>query len=105
MSSDVDQAYESVSSWAKAHGIAVHEAPLAANKAGVFNGTSVTMNATYSVEERTFYLAHALGSMVRWSLSLPEVQALFRELRTAKKEANPEKLRVAITRYQAFEIE
>jgi hypothetical protein len=107
MTLDFSQTYEAVRDWATARGITVQESDWSANKAGEFDGISVTMNARYTAEERTIYLAHALGSMVRWSLSLPQVQEMFNELRAAKKEkdSDPKRLEQAIAKYQAFEIE
>ena len=107
MALDFDQVYEAVCRWAKSRGITVHHSQLKPNKAGEFDGNSATMNTAYSVEERTYYLAHALGSMIRWSLSLPKIQQLFYELRTAKKDKqiDPERLERAIDEYRAFEVE
>ena len=102
-----NETYESVCRWAKFQGITVHHQHLKPNKAGEFDGISVTMNTVYTVEERTHYLAHALGSIVRWSLSSPKIQQMFQELRAAKKEkhVDPARLEQAIDEYRAFEIE
>jgi hypothetical protein len=102
-----ERVYQAVRTWAEANGIEVLEERLAPEKAGVFDGTSVTMNSVCTAEERTYYFAHALGSIVRWSLSGPDVQAMFDELRSAKKTRaeNPGRLEAAIERYRAFEIE
>jgi hypothetical protein len=65
------------------------------------------MNSKYDVEERTYYLVHALASIVRWSLSLPLIQRMFEELRAAKQEkhADPDRLERAIEQYRAFKVE
>jgi hypothetical protein len=107
MSVNSDQVYEAICRWATTQGISVGTRQLKANKAGEFDGVSVTMNSEYHVEERTFYLVHALGSMVRWSQSPPEIQGLFEELRAAKQEkhTDPDRLERAIEQYRAFEVE
>src|SRR5205085_1466869 len=68
---------------------------------------SVTMNEAYEAEERLYYLIHALGSIVRWSLSRDAVQDTFDELRAAKetRASDPDRLEAAIGHYRAFEIE
>lgn len=107
MTMDFEKVYRDIRAWGEAHGIRVHEQSLSPEKAGVFDGLSATMNREYEPEERSYYLIHALGSMVSWSLSRLEVQAMFDELRAAKKgrEADPARLERAIERYRAFEIE
>ena len=102
-----ERAYADVSAWAAAHGIAVGQRPLAPGTAGTFDGLSATMNSGYSAAERTYYFVHALGSVVRWSLSHDAVQAMFDELRGAKKDraGDPDRLERAIDAYRAFEIE
>ena len=74
-------------------------------KAGEFKGISVVMNSSYDVEEQTYYLVHALGSIVRWSLSHQDVQKMFNELRDAKKGDDRGRLERAIDHYRGFEIE
>ena len=107
MAADFERVYRDVAAWAGGRGVAVGERRLRADKAGSFDGLSATMNSAYGAEERTYYLAHALGSVVRWSLSRDAVQALFDELRAAKKErdADPARLERAVDAYRAFEIE
>ncbi len=76
-------------------------------QAGAFDGVSVTLNSAYGSEELTYYLAHALGSIARWSLSRAAVQGMFDELRAAKADRPPDVMRLerAIDGYRAFEIE
>ncbi len=107
MNASFERLYQDIRAWAETQGIFVGEQQLDAKKAGVFNGVSATMNSDYSAEERSYYLIHALGSMVRWSLSQPAVQAMFNELRDAKKdrEADRDRLERAIEQYRTFEIE
>src|SRR4051812_15220524 len=73
-----------VRDWAIGHGIEVREQSLKRNVAGTFDGVSVALNPAFTPEELTDYFSHAVGSIVRWSLSRPAVQQLFDELRAAK---------------------
>lgn len=107
MQSVFEQVYEAVRAWAQRHGVSFHAQRLKPEKAGAFDGVSATMNRDYDKEEVSYYLAHALGSIVFWSRDRPGVQALFDELRDAKKDRanDPARLERAIERYRAFEIE
>lgn len=96
-------AYGSTQGWAEAYGITAGDEKLPRGKAGHFEGVSVTMNLTYSVEERLYYLLHALGSMVLWSADRSAVQAMFDELRSAKAEGSGPRLELAIDRFRNFE--
>jgi hypothetical protein len=103
---DGKQLFDDVQAWAEAHGIDVRLQPLKPEQAGVFDGMSATLNSEFGVEEQTYYLAHALGSIVRWSLSRDAVQAMFDELRAAKAVgADAARLNRAIDAYRAFEVE
>src|SRR5579871_4645271 len=107
METDFGQVYHEVCTWAESRGIHVARQRLPAGKAGEFDGVSARMNAAYPVEECVYYLAHALGSMVRWALSHRAVQALFEELRAAKetRPVDATRLERAIAAYRGFEIE
>lgn len=103
---DFSRIFQEVRAWAENHGIRVRRQLLPPDQAGTFDGPTVTLNRAYATEELTYYLAHTLGSIVRWSLSRPAVQALFDELRQAKQDRRaPARLERAIERYRAFEIE
>jgi hypothetical protein len=105
MAVNFERAYRDLCAWAETRGIRVRERRLKAEKAGEFDGVSFTMNSVFTPEERAYYFAHALGSVVCWSLSKPDVQTIFDELRDAKKKADPDRLERAIMAYRAFEIE
>jgi 23S rRNA G2069 N7-methylase RlmK/C1962 C5-methylase RlmI len=105
MAVNFEQVYRDLCAWVEARGVRVRERRLKAEKAGEFDGVSFTMNSSFTPEERTYYFAHALGSVVRWSVSKPNIQAIFDELRDAKKKAEANRLERAIKAYRAFEIE
>jgi len=103
---DFQQALQDVCGWAESHGIAVRQLPLGPGKAGAFDGLSVTLSPGYRAEDLTYYLAHALGSMVLWSSSRGQVQGLFKELRAAKADrGDAARLERALEAYGAFEAE
>jgi hypothetical protein len=93
--------------WCEVHGIQLHQQPLPSQQAGEFTGTSVVMNSDFPAEDRLYYLVHALGSIVRWSLSRNAVQGMFDELRDAKKnkDADLPRFERAVAAYRGFEIE
>lgn len=107
MSIAFDDLILAVQTWAKAHGIEVQHRPLPPGKAAEFDGLSVTMNRDYDAEERTYYLIHALGSIVLWSLNKKAVQSMYDELRDTKGKEfrGSSRLERAIGAYRAFEIE
>ncbi len=103
---DYAQLLHDIEIWAEAHGVRVRSSPLQPEQAGAFNGVSVTLNSRYAAEELAYYLAHALGSIVRWSLSGDVVQGMFDELRAAKADkSDAARLERAIQAYRALEIE
>jgi hypothetical protein len=99
--------YEAVCEWATAHGIRVNEEALSPGKAGEFDGLNVTMNRDYEAEERVYYLIHALGSIVLWSLNKVGIAELFSQLRDTKsgKADDPARFETAIAKYRDFEVE
>jgi hypothetical protein len=109
MAIDFQNLYQAIRSWAAQQGIQIDEQCLAPGKAGEFDGLRVRMNEQYSGDERCYYLIHALGSIVCWSIDRPKVQKMFADLRDAKKPSdrrvNPARLTRAISAYRAFEIE
>ena len=106
MSTAFPRVYHAIGNWARLQNVEVRDEELPKGKAGEFNGVTVTMNRTYDLEERAYYLIHALGSIVTWSLDKCDVQAMFDELRAAKevKAADAARFERAILRYRAFEI-
>ncbi len=106
MNFSFDDLYRGLRRWATDHGVCPDERPLPAGKAGDFDGLSITMNHDYSAEDKSYYFAHALGSIALWCVD-PTVQAIFDGLRSAKasKTSNPAGLEMAIDRFRGFEIE
>jgi hypothetical protein len=107
MAHSFGRCYEAVCEWATAHGIRVNEEALPSGKAGEFDGLNVTMNRDYKAEERIYYLIHALGSVVLWSLNEAGIAEMFSELRDKKSEKADDHARfeTAIAKYRDFEVE
>ena len=96
---------QDVRQWAQAHGMRVTDGHMEPGKAGEFDGISIIMNTSYALADQTYYLVHALGSIVRWSLSKESTQEMFDELRAAKQGNDRARLESAIDRYRSFETE
>jgi hypothetical protein len=101
------QVIEALRQWCQANGIQMQERSLPSQQAGEFTGTAIVMNRDFPPEDRLYYLVHALGSIVRWSLSRDAVQRMFDELRDAKEQqdAQPQRFARAVAAYRAFETE
>jgi hypothetical protein len=101
------QVIEALHRWCQGHDIQFEERSLPSQQAGEFTGPAIVMNRDFPAEDRLYYLVHALGSIVRWSLSRDDVQRMFDELRDAKeqKDAEPERFERAVAAYRAFETE
>jgi hypothetical protein len=74
-------------------------------KPGEFDGLTITMNPAHPAEPRSYYLAHAFGSTVQWSLDTPRAKRMFGNLReaTARGESDPAALDEAVRHYRRFE--
>jgi hypothetical protein len=107
MTSQFECVYPDVEHWCQAHGIELQQRSLSPEKAGEFNGLRVVMNLDYDLEQRLYYLMHAVGSIILWSRTVSAVQQVFDELRDAKetKETDSHRLQQAIERFRAFESE
>ena len=105
MLSSFEQLYGDLQKRARAYGIEVQEVGLPAESPGRFDGMTVMMNRAYDAEERCYYLVHALGSIVRWSLDPAGCTALFRALAEAKahRAAAPAHLERALAAYRDYE--
>jgi hypothetical protein len=90
---------------ARAYGIEVREKQLEKDKAGEFDGPTVTINIDNNAAERALFLAHSIGSVARWSLAAAESAAVYAELRAAKKsrQQDGERFERALAGFCAFE--
>src|SRR5688572_284823 len=79
-----DRIYRDIQRWAENHSVHVADQYLPPGTAGEFDGLGVVMNSSYDADERAYYLIHALGSIVLWSLDKAAIQKIFADLRAAK---------------------
>src|SRR4051794_30979885 len=66
------------------YGVRVIARRLPPETPAVFDGPTVALDPGYDLESRCFYLAHALGSIARWSTDTPGTRAVFNELHAAE---------------------
>ncbi len=105
MAGDFDKLYSVLAAWGARHAIHVDEADLDEDTPGEFDGLSVTMNRGYDPEQRCYYLMHALGSIVQYSLDPPRWKGMFDELRAAKaaRPRHAERIEAAIGDFLTYE--
>jgi hypothetical protein len=98
---------QALTQWAKTHDVDIRHKHFAAGKAGEFDGKTLTVNSTYGPQERLYYAAHAVGSIVIWSQDPAAIQSMFDELRkaTKRRSEDPELLASAIVSYRKFETQ
>jgi hypothetical protein len=100
-----DSLYAALADRVNDYAIEVSSQPLQLEKAGQFDGLSITLNPKSSLEDRCYYLAHAVGSIVQWSVAYDQSKETDEELRDAKrsKDSDPERFERALKRYLVFE--
>lgn len=86
-------------------GIRVPLKTMDVEKPGQFDGLAITINPVHAAESRSYYLAHALGSIVQWSTDYKAAEKVFETLRKATKgrQKDPERFEEALCAYQQFE--
>lgn len=105
MNSPHDQLYDALSNRIEGYGVKVRSEPLGLERPAKFDGRSITLDPGFDLQSRCYYLVHAFGSIVQWSLDREESQRVFSELRAAKadKESRPDRFASALDRYLKFE--
>lgn len=105
MEIDIDRCYRTLCARAATYRINVEEASLGDDKAGEFDGPTITINSINNRQEQAFFLAHSIGSVVRWSLFPRDSAATYAELRSAKehRQQDPERFARALEGFCAFE--
>ena len=105
MAARFENLFHDLSRYAARYGIRVRLEAMDIEKPGEFDGPAITINPRYAAEARSYYLAHALGSITQWSTDFRSAQKVFRDLRDAvsDRDRNPEKFTVALQAYCQFE--
>lgn len=72
---------------------------------GEFDGLTITINPRHDRDARSYYLAHAFGSIAQWSTDFARAKKVFDELRHAKKkrQEKPAEFEAALEHYRKFE--
>jgi hypothetical protein len=88
-------------------GVSVRREILGPETTGIFDGTSITMNATCDVETQCHNMGHAFGHIIQWSLHETECQELYDNLYRAKdrRDEAPAALEQALRSFRAYEEE
>jgi len=90
-----------------AAGVTVRREILGPETTGIFDGTSITMNAACDVETQCHNMGHAFGHIIQWSLHETECQALYDNLYRAKdrRDEAPQELEQALSAFREYEEE
>jgi len=86
-------------------GVAVRREILGPETTGIFDGTSITMNATCDLETQCHNMGHAFGHIIQWSIAEVKCQQLYDELYRAKDRAAeaPTELERALQAFREYE--
>jgi hypothetical protein len=105
MTPTADDLDRSLRAWAGDHGIQVNDVALGPETPGAFDGPTVTLNPVYDAASRAFILAHSLGSVVVWAVDYARSQAVYDDLRAAKKakDSDRDRFEHALAAWSAFE--
>jgi hypothetical protein len=97
--------YSDLADRAAQYGVRVGARTLPPETPAVFDGPTVTLDPGYDLESRSYYLAHAVGSIAQWAVDHDRSRAVFGELRAAKaaRQKDPARFERAVAEHQAFE--
>jgi hypothetical protein len=97
--------FHDVKRYLEAYGVHVPLKTMDVETPGMFDGLSITINPVHHPEARSYYLAHAFGSIVQWSTDFKRAEKVFHELRgaTASRQRDPERFEEALKAYRRFE--
>jgi hypothetical protein len=87
------------------YGVRVPLKAMDVEKPGEFDGLSITINPAHDPEARSYYLAHAFGSIIQWSTDFKAAQKVFQELRrvAGRRTESPGRFEEALKAYRRFE--
>jgi hypothetical protein len=97
---DFSMLHQSLETHARQRGVEIVLRELRIERPAEFDGISIVLNVRHDEEPRSYYLAHSFGSIAGWCVDLNGVQAMFEELRAAKKtrDADRDRLERALAR-------
>src|SRR5438067_4967123 len=105
MAGAFDNRFHDLKRYVVAYGIAVPLKTMDVETPGEFDGLSIAINPLHHPEPRTYYLAHAFGSIVQWSTDFEAAEKVFAELRAAARtrREQPDRFEDALKAYRRFE--
>ncbi len=105
MTGDFGRLYADLDRRTGAYGVRVISRRLPPETPAKFDGPTVALDPGCDPESRSFYLAHALGSIARWSTDTAVTRAVFDELHAAEasRESDPGRFDRAVAGHLAFE--
>jgi hypothetical protein len=97
--------FEDLKRYITAYGVRVPLKMMDIETPGEFDGLSITINPRHHPEPRSYYLAHAFGSVVQWSTDFNTAQKVFQGLReaTRTRAQDPDGFEAALKAYRRFE--
>jgi hypothetical protein len=105
MATRFENLFQDLQRYIVGYGVRVPLKTMDVQKPGEFDGLSITINPIHDAEARSYYLAHAFGSIIQWSTDFKAAEKVFQDLRKAagrRKEA-PDRFEEALKAYQRFE--
>lgn len=100
-----DSLFHDLKGYIVAYGVAVPLKTMDVETPGEFDGLSIAINPLHHPESRSYYLAHAFGSIVQWSTDFKAAEKVFKELRAAtrSRQQQPDRFEEALKAYCRFE--
>jgi hypothetical protein len=97
--------FEDLKRYIEGYGVRVPLKTMDIETPGEFDGLSITINPRHDAEARSYYLAHAFGSIVQWSTDFESAKKVFDEMREARshRQKDPEGFEAALKAYRRFE--
>jgi hypothetical protein len=105
MSHPHSRLFDDLGAFIESYGVSVSLQNMDIDTPGTFDGLSIAINPKYDRESASYYLAHAFGSIVQWSVDGAGTRHVFDELDATRKDrrAEPSRFETALTRYHRFE--
>ena len=100
-----DNLFEDLRAYITGYGVAVPLKTMDIETPGEFDGLTISINPLHHPESRSYYLAHAFGSIVQWSTDFERAEKVFKELRKANgsRQQQPGRFEEALNAYCRFE--
>jgi hypothetical protein len=98
-----DNLFEDIRRYIQRLGVAVRVKNMDIETPGCFDGLTITINPRHDAESSTYYVLHALGSIVQWSTDGANVSEIFRSVKDQRRQRDRRGFEAALVRYHRFE--